>query len=121
MDKPYSDSTKLRYLKQYLESDAKDIVKNYHSAWALNEAFKALDDQYERAKMVTRECIKSIYKLQPLKSKFDIKNSKNFLYKLTTDISTLKVYNFDLDGSIETFMLTVEEKLNAYLGSIIEI
>ena len=27
MDKAYSDSTKLRYLKKYLEGDAKDIVK----------------------------------------------------------------------------------------------
>ena len=112
MDKPYSDSTKLRYLKQYLEGEAKDIIKNYHSGMELNAAFKALDDQYGRAEMVIRECIKSIQKLEPLRSELDIKNSKNFLYKLTTNISTLKVYNFDLDSSVETFMLSVEEKLD---------
>ena len=62
--------------------------------------------------MVIRECIKSIQKLQPLKSELDIKGSKHFLYKLTTNLSTLKVYNFDIENSVETFMLTIEEKLN---------
>ena len=62
MDKQYSDSTKLRYLKQYLDGDAKDIVKNYHSGTELAAAFKALDNQYGRAEMVIRECIKSIQK-----------------------------------------------------------
>ena len=31
LSKPYSESTKLRYLKQYTDSDAKEIIKNYHS------------------------------------------------------------------------------------------
>ena len=62
--------------------------------------------------MVIRECIKSIQKLQPLKSELDIKGSKHFLYKLTTNLSTLKVYNFDIENSVETFMLTIGEKLN---------
>ena len=62
MDKAYSDSTKLRYLKQYLEGDAKEIVKNYHSGAELVTAFKALDEQYGRGEMVIRECIKSIQK-----------------------------------------------------------
>ena len=112
MDKQYSDSTKLRYLKQYLEGEAKDIVKNYHSGAELATAFKALDEQYGRAEMVIRECIKSVQKLQPLRSETDIKASKNFLYKLTTNLSTLKVYNFDIESSVETFMLTIEEKLD---------
>ena len=56
MDKQYSGSTKLRYLKQYLDGDAKDIVKNYHSGTELAAAFKALDNQYARAEMVIREC-----------------------------------------------------------------
>ena len=112
MDKAYSDSIKLRYLKQYLEGDAKEIVKNYHSGSELATAFRALDEQYGRAEMVIRECIKSIQKLQPLKSETDIKGSKHFLYKLTTNLSTLKVYNFDIESSVETFMLTIEEKLD---------
>ena len=112
MDKAYSDSTKLRYLKQYLEGDAKEIVKNYHSGAELVTAFKALDEQYGRAEMVIRECIKSIQKLQPLKSETDIKGAKHFIYKLQTNISTLKVYSFDIESSVETFMLTIEEKLD---------
>ena len=112
LDKQYSDSTKLRYLKQYLEGEALDCVKNYHSGTELSTALNALDNQYGRAEMVIRECIKSIQKLQPLKSELDIKGSKHFLYKLTTNLSTLKVYNFDIENSVETFMLTIEEKLN---------
>ena len=42
----------------------------------------------------------------------NIRGSKHFLYKLTTNLSTLKVYNFDIENSVETFMLTIEEKLN---------
>ena len=87
LDKQYSDSTKLRYLKQYLEGEALDCVKNYHSGTELSTARNALDNQYGRAEMVIRECIKSIQKLQPLKSELDIKGSKHFLYKLTTKIS----------------------------------
>ena len=60
MQKAYSDSTKLRYLKQYLEGDALDIVKNYHAGSELPIAYKALDDVYGRADMVIRECIKGI-------------------------------------------------------------
>ena len=59
MQKAYSDSTKLRYLKQYLEGDALDIVKNYHAGSELPIAYKALDDVYGRADMVIRECIKA--------------------------------------------------------------
>ena len=62
--------------------------------------------------MVIRECIKSIQKLQPLKSETDIKGAKHFIYKLQTNISTLKVYSFDIESSVETFMLTIEEKLD---------
>ena len=42
----------------------------------------------------------------------NIKGSKHFLYKLTTNLSTLRVYNFDIETSVETFMLTIEEKLD---------
>merc|ERR1712082_285643 len=80
LSKPYSDSTKLRYLKQYLEGDAKDIVKNYHSGEELATAFKALDEVYGRADMVIRLILKSIQKLEALRSEHNIKANKNFLY-----------------------------------------
>ena len=54
LDKQYSDSTKLRYLKQYLEGEALDCVKNYHSETELSTALNALDNQYGRAEMVIR-------------------------------------------------------------------
>ena len=114
LSKPYSDSTKLRYLKQYLEGDAKDIVKNYHSGEELATAFKALDEVYGRADMVIRECIKSIQKLEPLRSEHNIKANKNFLYKITTNVSTLRCYNFDIDNNEtenSTLMISIEEKL----------
>ena len=45
-------------------------------------------------------------------SKMDIKGPKHFPSKLTTTLSTLKVYNFDVANFVETFMLTIEEKLD---------
>lgn len=114
LSKPYSDSTKLRYLKQYLEGEAKDIVRNYHSGSELRTAFRALDDVYGRADMVIRECIKSIQNLEPLRNEHNIKVNKQFLYKVTSDISTLRCYNFDIDTNEEensTFMISIEEKL----------
>ena len=112
MDKLYLDSSKLRYLKQYLDGDAKEIVKNYHCGTELAAVFKATYDQYGRAEIVIRECIKSIQKLLPFKSEMDIKGPKHFLYKLTTNLYTLKVYKFDIETSVETFMLTIEAKLD---------
>ena len=60
LSKPYSDSTKLRYLKQYVESDAREIVKNYHSGTELRTALNALEETYGRSDMVIRETLKSI-------------------------------------------------------------
>ena len=42
----------------------------------------------------------------------DIKGSKHFLYKLTTNLFALKVYDFDIENSVKTFTLTIEEKLD---------
>ena len=46
MDRPYTNSTKLQYLKQCLEGAAKDIVRNNHSGSELRTAIKSLDDVY---------------------------------------------------------------------------
>ena len=94
MQKAYSDSTKLRYLKQYLEGDALDIVKNYHAGSELSIAYKALDDVYGRSDMVIRECIKGIQKLPRLTSDHNTRANKTFLYKITTNLSTLRCYNY---------------------------
>jgi len=91
MQKAYSDSTKLRYLKQYLEGDALDIVKNYHAGSELAIAYKALDDVYGRSDMVIRECIKGIQKLPRLTSDHNTRANKTFLYKITTNLIPLDV------------------------------
>ena len=44
LQKQYSDSTKLKYLKQYTEKDAYELVNNYHSGKELMIAFKTLED-----------------------------------------------------------------------------
>ena len=114
MQKAYSDSTKLRYLKQYLERDALDIVKNYHAGSELSIAYKALDDVYGTADMVIRECIKGIQKLPRLTSDHNTRANKTFLYKITTNLSTLRCYNFNVDkdeAENSTFMISIEEKL----------
>ena len=114
LSKPYSDSTKLRYLKQYTESDAKDIIKNYHSGTELRAALNALEETYGRSDMVIRETLKSIQKLQPLTAEHNVKANKSFLYKVTTIVSTLRVHNFELDSDQSensAFMIHIEEKL----------
>ena len=64
--------------------------------------------------MVIRECIKSIQKLEALRSEHNVKANKNFLYKITTNVSTLRCYNFDIDNNEmenSTLMISIEEKL----------
>jgi hypothetical protein len=115
LKKPYSDSTKLKYLKQYLEGDALQIVKNYHQGKELGTAFKALDNAYGRPDMVIRECLRNIRNLEMLKNERDIKAHKKFINLLNTNISTLKCYNFDVDGSEQensSFIINIEEKLS---------
>ena len=114
LSKPYSDSTKLRYLKQYVESDAREIVKNYHSGTELRTALNALEETYGRSDMVIRETLKSIQKLQALTMEHNVKANKTFLYKITTIVSTLKVHNFEIDSDQSensAFMINIEEKL----------
>ena len=114
MAKPYSDSTKLRYLKQYLEGDALQIVKNYHSGTELRIAMNALDEVYGRSDMVIRETLKSIQKLNAMTSEHNLKANKAFLYKITTILSTLRCYNFEIDSDQSensTIMISIEEKL----------
>ena len=79
LSKPYSDSTKLRYLKQYSESDAKDIIKNYHSGTELRTSLNALEETYGRSDMVIRETLKSIQKMQLLTAQHNVKANKSFL------------------------------------------
>ena len=114
LKKPYSDSTKLKYLKQFLEGDALQIVKNYHQGKELSAAFKALDDAYGRPEMVIRECLRNIRNLEFLRNERDIKAHKKFINLLNTNISTLKCYNFDIDGNEQensSFIINIEEKL----------
>ena len=114
LSKPYSDSTKLRYLKQYVDNDAKEIVKNYHSGTELRTALNALEETYGRSDMVIRETLKSIQKLQSLTMEHNVRANKAFLYKITTIVSTLKVHNFEIDSDQSensAFMINIEEKL----------
>ena len=41
MKKEYSDNVKLKFLKQYAEKDAQDLMKNYHHSQELNTAFRS--------------------------------------------------------------------------------
>ena len=43
MKKEYSESLKLKYLKQNTKKDAHDLVKNYHHPQELRTAFETLD------------------------------------------------------------------------------
>ena len=98
MKKEYSESVKLKYLKQYTEKEAHDLVKNYHRPQELRTAFETLDDHYGKPTMVIRESLRNLRTMETVKSINDVKANRNLLSKINTNISTLKFYNFDLEG-----------------------
>ena len=58
--------------------------------------------------------IKSIQKLPRLTSDNNTRANKTFLYKITTNLSTLRCYNFNVDNDEaenSTFIISIEEKL----------
>ena len=64
--------------------------------------------------MVIRETLKFIQKLSPMTTEHNLKANKSFLYKITTILSTLKCYNFEINNDQSensTIMISIEEKL----------
>ena len=113
MKKEYSDNVKLKFLKQYTEKDAHDLVKNYHHPQELTVAFEILDEHYGKPSMVIRESLRNLRIMETVKSLNDVKANRALLNKINTNISTLKCYNFDLEGDdIEnsSFLIEMEEK-----------
>ena len=55
LSKPFSDTAKLRYLKEYVENDAKEIIKNYHSGTELRTAINALEETYGRSERLSEK------------------------------------------------------------------
>ena len=114
MKKEYSDSVKLKFLKQYTEKEAHDLVKNYHHPQELLVAFEILDEHYGKPSMVIRESLRNLRTMETVRSINDVKANRNLLSKINTNISTLKCYNFDLEGDdIEnsSFLIEMEEKI----------
>ena len=94
MKKEYSDSGKLRFLKQYTEKEANDLVKNYHHPEELLVAFEVLDDHYGKPSMVIRESLRNLRTMEIVRSINDLKANRNLLSKIKTNISTLKFLQF---------------------------
>ena len=114
MKKEYSDSVKLKFLKQYTEKEAHDLVKNYHHPQELLVAFEMLDEHYGKPSMVIRESLRNLRTMETVRSINDVKSNRNLLSKINTNISTLRCYNFDLEGEdIEnsSFLIEMEEKI----------
>ena len=114
MQKDYTDSIKLKFLKQYTEKDAHELVKNYHHGKELMEAFHALDTHYGKPTMVIRESLRNLKMIEPCRNINDIRGNRRLLNAIRTNISTLKCYNFNLDsGDAEnsTFLIEMEEKI----------
>ena len=114
LKKEYSDNVKLKFLKQYTEKDAHELVKNYHHPQELITAFKILDEHYGKPTMVIRESLRSLRMMETVKNINDVKANRALLSKINTNISTLRCYNFDLEGDdVEnsTFLIEMEEKV----------
>ena len=114
LKREYTDNIKLKFLKQYTEKDAHELVKNYHHPQELRTAFKTLDDHYGKPSMVIRESLRNLRLMETVKSINDIKANRALLNKINTNISTLKCYNFELEGDdVEnsSFLIEIEEKV----------
>ena len=114
MKKEYSESVKLKYLKQYTEKEAHDLEKNYHHPQELHIAFQILDDNYGKPSMVIRESLRNLRTMETVKTITDVKANRHLLSKIDTNISTLRCYNLDLEGDdIEnsSFLIEMEEKI----------
>merc|ERR1712148_59454 len=114
MKKEYSDNVKLKFLKQYTEKDAHDLVKNYHHSQELATAFETLDEHYGKPSMVIRESLRNLRMIETVKSINDVKSNRALISKINTNISTLRCYNFDLEGDdIEnsSFLIEMEKKI----------
>ena len=114
LEKEYSDSTKLRFLKQYTEGDANRLINNFHKGEELLTAFKILDDHYGKSNMVIRECLRNIKKLEQVRNENNIRANKNLINSINTNVSTLKCYGFELEGNEmenSTFLIEMEQKL----------
>ena len=98
LKKEYSDSVKLKYLKQYTEMEAFDLIKNYHHAREPLVAFETLDDHYKKPLMVIRELPRNLRTMETVKSINDVKENRSLLSKINANISTLKCYNFEIEG-----------------------
>ena len=77
MQKDYTDSIKLKFLKQYTEKDAHELVKNYHHGKELMEAFHALDTHYGKPTMVIRESLRNLKMIEPRKTIGTSKDYRN--------------------------------------------
>ena len=118
----FSDQLLLRHLRLRVESLSFLKVYNFDIENSVESFMLTVEEKLDmeicliwedkKAELRKENEMVTIQKLPPLKSEMDIKGSKHFLYKLTTNLSTLKVYNFDIENSVETFMLTIEEKLD---------
>ena len=114
MAKGYSDSIKLKHLKQYTTGNALEVIKNYHLGQELDTAFKLLDDHYGRAEMVIRESLRNLRKLEAVTSQHNVTANKRLISNIRTNISTLKCYNFDMEeNEIENsgLMIDIETKI----------
>ena len=77
LKREYSDCIKLKYLKQYTEKDAHNLVKNYHHGKELIIAFKTLDNHYGKPTMVIRESLRNLKTMDTVKTIHDIMANKN--------------------------------------------
>ena len=64
--------------------------------------------------MVIRESLRNLRTMETVRSINDVKANRNLLSKINTNISTLKCYNFDLEGDDfgnTSFLIEMEEKI----------
>ena len=90
------------------------MIKNYYHPQEITTAFKILEEQYGKPSIVVRESLKNLRLMETVKSIYDIKANRGLLSKINTNISTLKCYNFDLEGEdVEnsSFLIEMEEKI----------
>ena len=89
IDKHYSNSEKLQFLKNYLTNDALKMVQDYHSGDQFRDAWNRLCTAFGNQSMLTRQAMPILLNIKPLNSSTNVKYIRDFINDLRSSTPIL--------------------------------
>ena len=86
LNNEYLDSVKLKFLKQYTERDAHQLVKNRHHPQESYIAFRTLDEHYGKPTMVIKESMRILRIMETVNILNEVKTNRALYNKINKDI-----------------------------------